>query len=184
MIPVVAKNIFQFQEWLLGRPSFRILKELRESQWWPKDRLHHLRLGRLQKIIRIAYKHTPYWREIMDANQIRPEDIRTFKDLKRFPILEKETLRERREEMVWREGGKRVQLVRTSGSTNEALEFYTSSTREAHINAARMLGHEWVGIPRGDREMYYWGSPIELSKQDRGKRFRDWLVNDGLINVF
>ena len=184
MIPIIAKNIFRFQEILLGRPSFRILKELRQSQWWTKDRLNHLRLGRLQKIIRIAYEHTPYWREIMDANQIRPADVRTFEVLKRFPILEKQTLREHREEMVWREGGKRVQLVRTSGSTNEALEFYTSSTREAHINAARMRGHKWVGIPRGDREMYYWGAPIELSKQDRLKRLRDWMVNDGLTNGF
>jgi phenylacetate-CoA ligase len=113
-----------------------------------------------------------------------PEDVQSLEDLKRFPLLEKETLRKRREEMVWRDEGKRVQLVRTSGSTNEALEFYTSSTREAHINAARMRGHEWVGVRRGEKELYYWGSPVELSKQDYIKRIRDWLVNDGLTNGF
>jgi phenylacetate-CoA ligase len=32
--------------------------------------------------------------------------------------------------------------------------------------------------------MYFWGSPVELSKQDRVKRVRDWLVNDGLTNGF
>ncbi len=32
--------------------------------------------------------------------------------------------------------------------------------------------------------MYYWGAPIELSKQDRLKRLRDWMVNDGLTNGF
>ena len=82
--------------------------------------------------------------------------------------------------MVWRDEGPRLQLVRTSGSTNEALQFYTNSNREAQINAARMRGHRWVGMERGEREMYFWGSPIELSKQDRIKRIRDWLVNDGL----
>jgi hypothetical protein len=51
---------------------------------------------------------------------------------------------EKQEQMVWKNEGKHLQLVRTSGSTNEALEFYTSSSREAHINAARMRGHEWV----------------------------------------
>jgi phenylacetate-CoA ligase len=110
--------------------------------------------------------------------------MRSLQDLQRFPLLEKQTLRERREEMVWRDEGKRVQLVRTSGSTNEALEFYTSSTREAHINAARMRGHEWIGIRRGEKEMYYWGSPVELSKQDRYKQIRDRLINDGLTNGF
>ena len=77
-----------------------------------------------------------------------------------------------------------MQMIRTSGSTNEALQFYTSSTRETHINAARMRGHEWIGIRRGEKEMYFWGSPIELSKQDRIKRLRDWLINDGLTNGF
>ncbi|MCK5711874.1 MAG: phenylacetate--CoA ligase family protein, partial [Hyphomicrobiaceae bacterium] len=184
MIPFIARNIFNFQELLLDRPSFRILRELNESQWWPREQLDALRLERLQRIIRLSYEHTAYWREVMDKSGIRPADIRSLDDLRRFPLLEKHTLRERREEMVWREEGKRVQLVRTSGSTNEALEFYTSSTREAHINAARMQGHEWVGIRRGDRELYFWGSPVELSKQDRIKRFRDWLINDGLTNGF
>jgi len=120
----------------------------------------------------------------MDRQGIHPTDIRSLADLKRFPLLDKDTLRRRREEMVWKDEGRRVQLVRTSGSTNEALEFYTSSTREAHINAARMRGHEWVGIRRGEKELYYWGSPVELSKQDRLKHLRDWLINDGLSNGF
>ncbi|MEJ2199937.1 MAG: phenylacetate--CoA ligase family protein [Desulfuromonadaceae bacterium] len=121
---------------------------------------------------------------LMDARGIHPDQIQSLEDLRQFPLLEKDTLRQHREEMVWREEGKRVQLVRTSGSTNEALEFYSSSTREAHINAARMRGHEWVGIRRGEKELYYWGSPVELSKQDRIKRVRDWLINDGLTNGF
>ena len=146
--------------------------------------MEKLRQNRLNTLINTAYNHTRYWKDLMDSMQIRPEEINTLKDLQRFPLLEKDILREKREQMVWKEEGKRVQLVRTSGSTNEALEFYTSSNREAHINAARMRGHEWVGVRRGEKEMYYWGSPVELSKQDKIKHFRDFLVNDGLSNGF
>jgi phenylacetate-CoA ligase len=184
MIPIIARNIFRLQETMLGRSSFPILAQLNKSQWWSQDKLETLRLERLKQLITIAYEHTPYWKQLMDSTDIHPGDIRSIEDLKKFPLLEKETLREKREQMVWREEGKRVQLVRTSGSTNEALEFYTSSSREAHINAARMRGHEWVGVRRGEKEMYYWGSPVELSKQDKVKHFRDWLVNDGLSNGF
>lgn len=180
----IARRLFHLQELALGRPSFRILAELLASERWSPERLRQLRLERLQAMVCSAYEHTLYWREVMDARGIRPCDIHSLDDLRRFPLLEKNTLRQRREEMVWREEGKRVQLVRTSGSTNEALEFYTSSTREAHINAARMRGHEWVGVRRGEKELYYWGSPVELSKQDRVKRVRDWLINDGLTNGF
>lgn len=184
MLPILARRFFHFQEMVLGRPSFRILSQLLESERWPVERIQKLQLERLHGIVQKAYTNTPYWRELMDRQGFGPGDIQTLDDLRHFPLLEKTTLRERREDMVWRGEGKRVQLVRTSGSTNEALQFYTSSTREAHINAARMRGHEWVGIRRGEKELYYWGSPVELSKQDRVKRVRDWLINDGLTNGF
>lgn len=184
MIPALAQQIFHIQELILGRSSFHILAELRESEWWPPERREELRLERLRRLVAQAYSHTRYWKALMDEAGISPADVTSLDDVRKFPLLGKETLRERREDMVWRDEGKRLQLVRTSGSTNEALDFYTSSTREAHINAARMRGHEWVGVCRGDKEMYFWGSPIELSKQDRIKRVRDWLVNDGLTNGF
>lgn len=184
MLPPLARTAFRIQERLLGRRSFAILDELRESAAWPRQRRAELQLERLRAIVASAYAHTPYWREVMDGCAVRPADIRSLDDLRRFPLLEKATLRARRDEMTWRASGKRLTLVRTSGSTNEALQFYTNSDREAQINAARMRGHEWIGIRRGDREMYFWGSPVELSKQDRIKRIRDWLVNDGLTNGF
>jgi len=184
MLPAIARTIFHMQERMLGRRTFSVLKELQASQHWPPERLEALRLERLKRTIAQAYDHTPYWREVMDGHGIRPADIQSLDDVRRFPILDKATVRQRREEMVWRDEGRRLALVRTSGSTNEALQFYTSSTREAHINAARMRGHEWIGIRRGQREMYFWGSPVELSRQDRLKRVRDWLVNDGLTDGF
>ncbi len=184
MLPIIARTLFRIQERLLGRKSFAYLAELLESERWPRERLAALRLERFKHIVATAYAHTPYWHEVMDAGGIAPDSIESLDDVRRFPFLVKDTLRHRREEMVWRDEGPRVALVRTSGSTNEALQFYTSSTREAQINAARMRGHEWVGIRRGDREMYYWGSPVELDTQGKIKRFRDWLVNDGLTNGF
>ena len=184
MQPVIARAFFRIQEGLLGRRSFSILKQLNRSQWWPREQLEELRRERLKRIVRLAYENTRYWQEMMDEKGIKPGDIKSLEDLGRFGLLEKSTMRKRREDMVWREGGRRLQLVRTSGSTNEALQFYTNSHREAQISAARMRGHEWIGVRRGEREMYYWGSPVELSKQDRIKRMRDWFINDGLTNGF
>jgi len=184
MLPIIARNIFKFQEQLLGRSSFQILSELLKSERWDREQVRQLQLQRLQQTVQLAYQHTPYWRQLMDEQGIQSAAIQSLDDLQRFPFLDKDVIRQQREEMVWKDEGKRVQMVRTSGSTNEALEFYTSSTREAHINAARMRGHEWLGIRRGEKELYYWGSPIELNKQDRIKRVRDWLINDGLSNGF
>jgi len=184
MLPILARTFYRLQERLLGRRTFAYLKDLEVSQWWPRERLEALRLRRLQDLVTAAYAHTPYWREVMDARGLRPDAIASLDDLKRFPLLEKPTLRSRREEMVWRDEGPRLSLVRTSGSTNEALQFYTNSNREAEINAARIRGHRWVGINKGDKEVYFWGSPVELDTQTRLKHLRDRLVNEPLTNGF
>ena len=184
MLPIIAMTLFRIHERLLGRRTFAILKELEASQWWPRERIDALRLARFKALVASAYAHTPYWRRVMDEHGIAPDSIRSLDDVRRFPLLEKATLRERREEMVWRQEGPRVKLVRTSGSTNEALQFYTSSSREAAINAARIRGHRWIGINKGDKEVYFWGSPVELHTQDRVKHVRDWLVNEPLSDGF
>jgi phenylacetate-CoA ligase len=178
MNPFIANMAFRVQERLLARPSFRILRALRESQYWPQERMDASRLNSLQLLLRSAYDNTLYWRELMNEIGLAPQDIRSLVDIQRIPLLNKNTIRARREEMVWKAEGRRVMRVRTSGSTNDALEFYTSSTREASITAARMRGHEWVGVQPGDRELYFWASPIEVTAQTRIKRLRDWLVNN------
>ena len=184
MLPSIARTFFRLQERMLGRRTFAIARELEASQWWPREKIDQLRRERLRDVVQSAFDHTAYWRNAMLEHGISPGEIRGLSDLRRFPLLDKQTVRARREEMVCRDEGPRLQLLRTSGSTNEALQFYTNSNRESQINAARIRGHEWVGMRRGAKEMYFWGSPVELSKQDRIKRIRDWLVNDGLTNGF
>jgi phenylacetate-CoA ligase len=182
VVPIVARNLFRLQERLLGRRTFAMLKHLEESQWWPRERLERLRLERLQALVRSAYEHTAYWRSVMNRFGFAPQDMRSLGDLRRFPLLDKATLRTRRAEMICHGNGPKPKLVRTSGSTNEALQFHTSPEREAAINAVRIRGHRWIGINKGDKEVYFWASPIELRAQDRIKRLRDWLVNEPLTN--
>ena len=184
MNPSIARMFFRIQERLLGRPTFRLLGELEQSDRWPRERLEAFQLERLGELLAAAYAHTPYWREMMDRAGVRPEDVQTLADLRRLPLLEKETIRTRREEMSWRGAARRTWLGRTGGSTATPIEFYTSALREAHINAARIRGHAWVGIQRGEREMYFWGSPVERAKQDAVKSVRDWFINDGFTDGF
>lgn len=184
MNPPIARTFFRIQERLLGRPTFRLLAELERSDRWPRERLETFQLERLGELLAAAYTHTSYWREVMDRAGVRPDDVKTLADLRRLPLLEKETIRTRREEMSWRGAARRTWLGRTGGSTATPIEFYTSALREAHINAARMRGHAWVGMRRGEREMYFWGSPVERAKQDAVKSVRDWFIGDGFTDSF
>jgi phenylacetate-CoA ligase len=183
MYPIIARTFNRLHERLLGRATFSALKRLRRSEYRDRLATEGLQLARLRRLVAAAYEHIPYWRGIMDRQGFAPADIRSLGDLRRFPLLDKQAVREHLDEMVWRKGERGTKLVRTSGSTNAALEFYTSRNREAEISAARMRGHSWIGIDPGDKEVYFWAAPVELGTQDRIKNIRDYLRNDGFSSA-
>ena len=47
--------------------------------------------------------------------------------------------------------------------------------------AAKWRGTRWWGVDIGDREIVVWGSPIELTTQDRFRHFRDRLLRNPAV---
>ncbi|MCH7702736.1 MAG: phenylacetate--CoA ligase family protein, partial [Planctomycetes bacterium] len=72
----------------------------------------------------------------------------------------------------------------TGGSTGEPVKFYLDRRRQAYDKAARMRTHEWFGVHPGDKEIYLWGSPWEVRRQDRLRSLRDRLTNERLLSAF
>ena len=96
---------------------------LEQSQWWPFEQQCELQNEKLRELIRHAYASTPYYREIMDARSLRPDDIQCVEDLPKLPLLDKETTRQRGAEMVsttW--PAKRIYPWTTGGTTGTALK--------------------------------------------------------------
>lgn len=54
-----------------------------------------LKLALLQDHLRLAYAQSPFYRQHFDAAGVRPEQLRTLDDLRRFPFTHKHILRER-----------------------------------------------------------------------------------------
>ncbi|GHT83846.1 coenzyme F390 synthetase [Betaproteobacteria bacterium] len=54
-----------------------------------------LKLALLQKHLQHAYANSPYYRQSFDAAGVHPAQIKTLADIRRFPLINKKTLRER-----------------------------------------------------------------------------------------
>ena len=78
---------------LRGTHTMRCLKELEETQWWPRERLEQLQSERLRSLIHHAYERVPYYRRLMDASGMRPDSIINAADLPRLPVLTKAIVR-------------------------------------------------------------------------------------------
>ncbi|MGB2985601.1 MAG: AMP-binding protein, partial [Phycisphaerae bacterium] len=66
----------------------------------------------------------------------------------------------------------------------DPLIFYFDRRRQGYDQAARIRSRRWFGVDVGDRELYLWGSPIEVKHADGVKRLRDALFNHRLLNAF
>ncbi len=67
-----------------------------EPEWeaLPRDELETLQLFRLKRLVRRVYQRVPFYRERMEEAGVRPEDIRSLRDLARLPFTTKDDLRE------------------------------------------------------------------------------------------
>ena len=165
----------------MRRSTFRYYREMMESERWPAERLRAVQLKKLREIVTMAVSRTAYARLTSVGESWRPEAL---EDLRQLPLLDKATISARREELVNRSVPGGPIRYTTGGSSGEPLIFYFDKRRQAYDKAARMRTHQWFGIRPGDREAYVWGSPVELSRQDRLKNLRDWLTNEMLLSAF
>jgi phenylacetate-CoA ligase len=60
----------------------------------PQERLRDLQFKKFKKIFRWTYDHSKFHRSLYDKGGIKPEDIRSFEDIKRVPKVEKAMMRD------------------------------------------------------------------------------------------
>ncbi|MDI6724921.1 MAG: phenylacetate--CoA ligase [Methanobacterium sp.] len=65
-----------------------------EAECMSQEEKEELQLARLQKIVKRAYENVPFYRKRFDESGIKPEDIKTIKDIEKLPLTTKDDLRE------------------------------------------------------------------------------------------
>ena len=60
----------------------------------PRDQLRVLQLYRMKQTVKRAYDNVPFYRESFEKAGVTPEDLESFEDLKRFPFIVKQDMRD------------------------------------------------------------------------------------------
>ncbi len=185
MVPLIARHVIcPLHERLLGRPTFRYLRELERSQWFAPTDLRTLQRVKLKALLEHARENTRFYRRRFAAAGIDVRRGDPFDALNALPLLDKAQVRESLDDMIWSGAPGGLFRFNTGGSTGEPLIFYLDRRRQGYDQAARIRSHRWFGVDIGDRELYLWGSPIEVKRGEGVKRLRDALFNHRLINAF
>ncbi len=173
---IVAKILFPLHEAILGRKTFGCLKELERSQWFNEKELREYQFHKLRKLLSHCKQNVPYYRDLIDVNDLD--------QLRELPVLDKDGIRKNFDSLQAHNLKKDLIKMSTGGSTGQPLIFFVDKNRVSYDKALRLRNRQWWGIGAGDREAVIWGSPIELSQQDRLKRLRDSFFNSRLFSAF
>ena len=178
-----AGLLFPLHERLKGHDSVAVRRELEASQWYSSELLRGLQIRRLKDLLHHADSNVPYYRQIFAELGFAPDSVRSLDDLGRLPFLTKTAIRANTDAL---KSGMATNLTRlnTGGSSGEPLIFFVGKERTSHDVAAKWRATRWWDVDIGDREIVVWGSPIELSTQDRIKSVRDQLMRTRLLPAF
>ncbi len=64
-----------------------------EYEAMPRKEMERLQVERLKKLVDRVYNTSPFYKDLFDRNGIRPEQVKSLDDLRRFPFLTKSELR-------------------------------------------------------------------------------------------
>jgi phenylacetate-CoA ligase len=185
MHPKLVKHlIFPLHEKIIGRKTFAYLDELERLQWASPSHLEKLQFEKLKELLIHAGKNIPFYGKRFSTAGFDPAKMQSVEDFKMLPFLTKDEIRRNLGDMTWCECPGGLHRYNTGGSSGQPLIFYFDRRRQAYDAAARALTHRWWGIDVGDKELYLWGSPVEITKQDLLRDLRDILVNQPLLDAF
>lgn len=185
MHPAIARHLLlPLHERILRRPTLALLRQLRASQWLKRTAIEGIQAERLRALLQSAVRNCPWHATRILASGMDLDSQDLLSALSRLPRMDKADVMAHREAMVWREVPGGVFPYTTGGSSGTPLKFYFGKRRQAADMACRFRAREWWGHRFGDPEVLLWGAPIELSRSDAVRGFRDRCFNQLLLNAF
>jgi phenylacetate-CoA ligase len=169
-----------------GRQTLRYLAHLEQSQWLSREQIEQAETRELIALLSYAGKYVPYYRELFRQRRFDPRGIESRADLAQLPLLTRDIVQERYDDLVDpAHRGKNLKKG-TSGSTGKPLKFEYSPESECWRQAVKLRGYGWAGYRPGRKAFFYWaavsGGPptakIRLDRALKRETFFDSMKQD------
>lgn len=135
------KSLIPFE--LRYYPEFAQFKKfLSESQFWSKQELDEYQYEKTKAILEHAQRNVPWYQKKFAEHGISAKDFVNLQDIKKFPLLTKEEIRDNLDQFISKGFSKRrLMYVTTGGSTAIPFGFYQPPSLEK-IDLA-FFQHHW-----------------------------------------
>ena len=142
-------------------------KKLKDQQWNTLEENRNLQRIKLFELVKYAGQNIPYYKHIIQKYNIQFSEDTIFEDIKKFPILTKEIIRNNFDEL-YKFRDNTYYRNTTSGSTGEPSIFYQDKYCLEWQIATKILFDEWAGRKMGDPIVKLWGAIEDILKGGQG----------------
>lgn len=166
-------------------PSRALYREWSRLQWQSPEELERGQLELVRDLCRHAWATTPYYREVFDDLRITPEDIRSFADFGRLPMLTKAIIRSRLPDLLSSATPAAGRLENHSGgSTGSPLRFFQDGHVFQAMTATMRLSLSFAGWKPSDMMVCIWGNPRDTGASPARVSLRNYLAGSVTLNAY
>ena len=123
-----------------------------ERAYMRHEKLTNFQNRKVREIVRYAYDHVPFYHYVFKNSGVKPDDVKTAYDLKKLPIIGKDTFRTNITEVISSEFDvNRLKKVSTSGSTGQPLTVFLSEKEDEFRKAKHLRANVALGQKARDR---------------------------------
>lgn len=142
----------------------------------------------MKRLLWHAYMYVPYYGKLFAEMRATPDDIRSFCDFSRIPILTKDLIRNNFA-AIQADNWPRSSFIKnsTGGSTGEPLQFFHDKSYELWADAARLRGwYDIAGADLGESCAILWGAVRDIHNDySIFDRMKDYLISGEIyLNAF
>ena len=163
--PIVIQNIMVsvygaqlYYERFFGEYK-NYLSKLLKTQWMSKNEFQDYQSIRFRNLIDDVYQNVPYYKELFDHYGYKPTYFEDLSDIKKLPILEKETIRQNSQRFLSKKINPRYTTsFTTSGTTGKSLKIYVDIESRRRQYAFQTRSQIWAGITSGKHNATFGGA--------------------------
>ena len=165
LLPIYWKYVKQWR-------VIEYCNKLKEHQWNTIEENREIQRKKLYKLIKYASQNIPYYKRIIKEHNIQFSEDTIFKDIRKFPILTKDIIRNNFDEL-YKFRDNTYYRNTSGGSTGEPVIFYQDRNYLEWEIATKILFNEWAGRKIGEPMVKLWGSMRDILSSGEG--FKGYL---------
>lgn len=176
--------VLPLSEKLVGTNAAYWYRQIEKMSGWTSQQVTEWQNQKLKDLVRHAYEHTVYYRNLFVSLGLKPDDIQVPEDLKKLPIINKAIANEHYNEIVPDNlSSFKHRSGKTGGTTGEPMLYLCDENTWGYVTAAKIFHWKKSGYRYGDKFVAMGSSSLFSNKPSLTRRIYDKIRNEYPMNA-